>query len=498
MADEKTLTPQAEDFSAWYNEVVLRAELADYSPVRGCMVIRPYGYRLWELMRDQLDRRFKETGHVNAYFPLFIPQSFLAREAEHIEGFAKEAAIVTHTRLKVVDGEGLVPDPASKLEEPLIVRPTSETIIYEMFSKWVQSYRDLPLLYNQWANVVRWEMRTRLFLRTTEFLWQEGHTAHATEAEAEEETRRMLGVYREFMEEWMAVPIVTGRKTESEKFAGALRTYACEAMMGDNKALQAGTSHNLGQNFSRQFDLKFAAESGVEEYAWNTSWGTSTRMVGGLVMTHGDDRGLVMPPRLAPIQVVIVPIFRKDEEREMVMAKAREVVAALPEVRFHIDDRENLTAGAKFYDWELRGVPFRIEIGPKDIARGQLALAKRVLAEGEERKQFLPENEVLATLPQRLEEFQAFLFARAQERRERNSHRGVTDLDRLAEIVEGEGGFVYAGWCGGAGCEERVKEEAKATIRVIPDEEFRSAQRPERCLVCGVEAVEEVIWARAY
>jgi prolyl-tRNA synthetase len=269
-------------------------------------------------------------------------------------------------------------------------------------------------------------------------------------------------------------------------------------MMGDNKALQAGTSHNLGQNFSRQFDLKFAAESGVEEYAWNTSWGTSTRMVGGLVMTHGDDRGLVMPPRLAPIQVVIVPIFRKDEERELVMAKAREVVAALPEVRFHIDDRENLTAGAKFYDWELRGVPFRIEIGPKDIAKGQLALAKRVLSEGEDRKQFLPESEVLATLPQRLEEFQAFLLSRALERRERHSHRGVTQLERLREIVDGEGGFVYAGWCGGAGCEERVKEEAKATIRVIPDEEFRSAQRPERCLICGVEATEEVIWARAY
>ncbi|HEX6925455.1 MAG TPA: aminoacyl--tRNA ligase-related protein, partial [Longimicrobiaceae bacterium] len=290
MAEEKALTPPSEDFSAWYNEVVLRAELADYSPVRGCMVIRPYGYRLWELMRDRLDQRFKETGHQNAYFPLFIPQSFLAREAQHVEGFAKEAAIVTHTRLKVDEGGGLIPDPLSELEEPLVVRPTSETIIYEMFARWVQSYRDLPLLFNQWANVVRWEMRTRLFLRTTEFLWQEGHTAHATEAEAEEEARRMLGVYREFMEGWMAMPVVTGRKTESEKFAGALRTYSCEAMMGDNKALQAGTSHNLGQNFARQFDLKFAAESGVEEYAWNTSWGTSTRMVGGLVMTHGDER----------------------------------------------------------------------------------------------------------------------------------------------------------------------------------------------------------------
>jgi prolyl-tRNA synthetase len=498
MADERSLTPQAEDFSSWYNEVVLRAELADHSPVRGCMVIRPYGYRLWELMRDRLDVRFRETGHQNAYFPLFIPQSFLAREAEHVEGFAKEAAIVTHTRLKLIEGQGLVPDPASKLEEPLIVRPTSETIIYEMFAKWVQSYRDLPLLYNQWANVVRWEMRTRLFLRTTEFLWQEGHTAHATEVEAEEETRRMLGVYREFMEEWMAMPVLTGRKSESEKFAGALRTYTCEAMMGDNKALQAGTSHNLGQNFSRQFALKFAAESGVEEYAWNTSWGASTRMIGGLVMTHGDDRGLVMPPRLAPIQVVIVPIFRKDEERELVMAKAREVVAALPTLRCHVDDRDNLTAGAKFYEWEMKGVPFRIEVGPKDIAKGQLALAKRVLQEGEDRKQFLPEAEVLSTMPARLEEFQTFLLDRARARREAHSHRGVTDLERLRGIVDGEGGFVYAGWCGADACEERVKEETRATIRLIPDEEFRSPQRPERCLFCGREAEEEVVWARAY
>ena len=498
MAEEKVLTPQGEDFSAWYNEVVLRAELADYSPVRGCMVIRPYGYRLWELMRDQLDRRFKETGHVNAYFPLFIPQSFLAREAEHVEGFAKEAAIVTHTRLKEVEGQGLIPDPASKLEEPLIIRPTSETIIYEMFSRWVQSYRDLPLLYNQWANVVRWEMRTRLFLRTTEFLWQEGHTAHATEAEAEVEARRMLGVYREFMEGWMAMPVVTGQKSESEKFAGAVRTYACEAMMGDNKALQAGTSHMLGQNFARQIDLKVPAESGVDEYAWNTSGGPSPRLVGGLVMTHGDDRGLVMPPRLAPIQVVIVPIFRKDEERDAVMAKAREVVATLPNVRFHIDDRENLSPGAKYYEWELKGVPFRIEVGPKDLAKGQLALAKRVLAEGEERKQFLPEAEVLATLEERLEDFQTMLVERARVRRETHSHRGVTTLEQLNEIVEGEGGFVYAGWCGGEGCETRVKEETKATIRVIPDEEFRSPERPERCLVCGVAAREEVSWARAY
>lgn len=497
MADDRKLTPQADDFSAWYNEVVLRAELADYSPVRGCMVIRPYGYRIWELMRDQMDRRFRETGHQNAYFPLFIPQSFLEREAEHVEGFAKEAAIVTHTRLKVQEGGGLAPDPASKLEEPLIIRPTSETIIYEMFSKWVQSYRDLPLLYNQWANVVRWEMRTRLFLRTTEFLWQEGHTAHATEAEAEAETRTMLGVYREFMEGWLAMPVVTGQKSDSEKFAGAVRTYSCEAMMGDNKALQNGTSHNLGQNFARQFNLKFAAEGGGEEYAHNTSWGTSTRMIGGLIMTHGDDRGLVLPPRIAPIQVVIVPIFRTDEERELVMTKTREICAAVPNIRTHVDARENMSPGAKFYEWELRGVPFRIEVGPKDIAKQQLVLARRLMPEGQ-KKEFLLETEVIEALPQRLEEFQSYLLERARDRREANSHRGVESYDAFREIIEGKGGFVYTGWCGSAACEEQVKNETKATIRVLPDVEFRSPNKPSKCMVCEAPAEHEAMWARAY
>jgi len=501
MADDKKLTSRAEDYSAWYNELVLRAELADHSPVRGCMVIRPYGYRLWELMRDQLDRRFRETGHQNAYFPLFIPQSFLAREAEHVEGFAKEAAIVTHTRLKATGESGaaaLIPDPESKLEEPLVIRPTSETIIYEMFSKWVQSYRDLPLLYNQWANVVRWEMRTRLFLRTTEFLWQEGHTAHTTEAEAEEETVRMLGVYREFMEEWMAMPVLTGRKSDSERFAGAVRTYSCEAMMGDNRALQAGTSHNLGQNFSRQFELTFASEAGTEEYAWNTSWGVSTRMIGALVMTHGDDQGLVMPPRLAPIQVVIVPIGRKPEERAATIAQARELADALAPIRVHIDERDNVTPGAKFYEWELKGIPFRIEIGPKDLAKEQVVLVRRVVDESDERKQFLPESEVRATMAQRLEDYQSWLLERARVRREANSHRGVDDYARFREIIGADGGFVYTGWCGSAECETKVKDETRATIRVLPGDEFRSADAPSRCVVCGQPSTDEAVWARAY
>ncbi len=501
MADEKALTSQAEDFSAWYNEVVLRGELAEHSPVRGCMVIRPYGYRLWELIRDRLDVRFRETGHENAYFPLFIPQSFLSREAEHVEGFAKEMAIVTHTRLAPTGESGsnaLAPDPESRLDEPLIVRPTSETIIYSMFAKWVQSYRDLPLLINQWANVVRWEMRTRLFLRTTEFLWQEGHTAHATSEEAEAEARQMLGVYREFMEEWLAMPVLTGRKSPAETFPGAEHTYACEALMQDNRALQAGTSHHLGQNFSRQFDLKFATESGQEEYAWNTSWGVSTRMIGGLVMTHGNDDGLVMPPRVAPIQVVIVPIGRKEAEREQAVAKAREIAAALPGVRTHIDDRDNLTPGAKYYEWETKGVPFRIEVGPKDIAKQQLVLVRRLVAEGEQRKEFLPEAEVLETLETRLLEYQQWLLERARERRELNSHRNVESYARFREVVEVDGGFVYTGWCGSAECEQQVKEETKATIRVIPDDEFASATAPESCIVCGSAAAHEVVWARAY
>ncbi len=499
MADDKALTPRAEDFSSWYNEVVVRAEMAEHSPTRGSMVIRPWGYAVWENMQRALDDKFKATGHRNAYFPLLIPLSFIVREADHVEGFAKEMALVTHTRLIADEEGGLIPDPESKLEEPYVIRPTSETIIYDSYSRWVQSYRDLPILINQWANVMRWEMRTRLFLRTAEFLWQEGHTAHATQEEAEEETLTMLGVYRSFMEDWMAMPVITGRKSESEKFPGADHTYACEALMWDNKALQAGTSHNLGQNFARQFDLKFQAESGDWEYAWNTSWGVSTRMVGGLVMTHGDDNGLVLPPKLAPTQVVIVPIWRSDEEKAGVMEVVDRAARALRDqgIRIEIDDRESESPGAKFWEWERKGVPLRIEVGPKDVEKGNLALAKRIVPEGEKRKEFLPEAEALAGIADRLAAIQQGMLDAARARLEANSHR-VDDYDAFKAQVESDGGFFYAGWCGSEACEEKVKEETKATIRVLPREEFRSAVAPDRCLVCGEAAAHEAVWARAY
>jgi len=489
MADEKKLPTRAQDFSGWYNELVVRAELADYAPVRGCMVIRPNGYGIWERMQRQLDDMFKETGHQNAYFPLLIPQSFLHKEAQHVEGFAPETAVVTY-------GGG------KQLDEPLVIRPTSETIIYSMFAKWVQSYRDLPLLINQWANVVRWEMRTRLFLRTLEFLWQEGHTAHATEAEAEEETRRMLGVYRDFMEGWMAMPVVTGRKSESEKFAGALRTYSCEAMMQDNKALQAGTSHNLGQNFARAFDLTFQTEAGELDFAWNTSWGVSTRMVGGLVMTHGDDNGLVTPPLLAPIEVVIVPIYRTDEDRERVVAAAMKIKESLgawerrspARLRIHVDAREGIKPGAKYYEWELRGIPIRMEIGPRDLDAGQAILVRRDTRE----KRPYPLDTIGEAIHELLSAIQENLLETARARRERNSVRSNITYDRFREIMDGDGAFVYAGWCGSAECEATIKDETKATIRCLPDEEFRSAEAPATCLRCGEKSVAEALWAKAY
>jgi prolyl-tRNA synthetase len=481
MSDEKRITPQGEDFSAWYNDVVTRAELADYSPVRGCMVIRPRGYGIWELMQRALDDMFKATGHQNAYFPMLIPQSLLAREAEHVEGFAPETAVVTHAGGK-------------ELEEPLVLRPTSETIIYEMFSKWIQSYRDLPLLINQWANVMRWELRTRLFLRTTEFLWQEGHTAHISEEEAEVETLNILALYRRFMEDWMAMPVVTGLKTDAEKFAGALRTYGCEALMQDNKALQAGTTHNLGQNFVKVFNVQYQTAAGEMDHVWNTSWGVSTRLIGGLVMTHGDDKGLVLPPRLAPVQVVIVPIWRSDADRQAVLqvsARVRDVLRE-SDLRVEVDEREGMKPGAKYYAWELRGVPVRLEIGPRDVAEGQAVLARRTGG-----KVPVKMDEISEFVHETLDTVQRTLLENARARQAKNSLRNVT-MEQLVELMNGPGGFAYGGFCGSAACEQRVKDETKATIRVLPDPDFQSDQKPEKCIACGESATAEAVWAKAY
>ena len=479
MAQE--ITPRAKDFSERYNDVIMRAELADYSPVRGCMVIRPRGYRIWELMQQALDGMYKETGHENSYFPLFIPQSFLAKEADHVEGFAPQLAVVTH-------GGG------KELEEPLIVRPTSETIIYAMLSKWIQSYRDLPVLLNQWCNIVRWEMRTRLFLRTTEFLWQEGHTAHATADEAEKEARMILGIYRRFAEEWMAMPVITGVKTDAEKFAGAVRTYAIEGLMQDNKALQAGTSHFLGQNFAKAFETKFQTASGTLDYVWSTSWGVSTRLIGGLILTHSDDNGLICPPKLAGIQVVIVPIWKTDTEKQAVMQTANGVIESLKaqKVRVHLDDREGMKPGAKYYEWEGRGVPVRLEIGPRDVSQGQAMLARRTGGKAPVRL-----SEVAEATCASLESIQRDLLAQARARREQNSVRGVT-RDGLIALMDGAGGFAYGGFCGSGKCEAEIKEQTKATVRVLPDPEFRSSQAPTTCVWCGQPATAEAVWARAY
>ena len=485
MAEEKALTPRSEDFSAWYNGVVQRGELAGYTPVRGSMVIRPHGYAIWELMQSALDGMFKATGHQNAYFPLFIPESYLQKEAEHVEGFAPETAVVTR-------GGG------KELEEPLVVRPTSEAIIWPIMANWIQSYRDLPMLINQWANVVRWEMRTRPFLRTLEFLWQEGHTAHATDEEAEAETLLILGIYRRFMEEWMAMPPVTGVKAEWDKFAGAVRTYACEAMMQDNWALQAGTSHNLGQNFARAFDVKYQTEDGEHDYIWSTSWGVSTRLVGGLVMTHSDDVGLVLPPKLAPVQAVIVPIYKSDGQRADVLEAAERLKDKLGDViRVKLDDRDTLNPGAKFYEWEGKGVPVRIEIGPKDLEKQQVMVVRRFTVEGGQRKIPFAASEVESRLPDLLDQMQRDLYEAALRRREENSHRGVSDYEKFKEIMGSTGGFIYTGYCGAKECEARVKDDTKATIRVIPDKDFRSESYPDTC-ICGRPAQQEVVWARAY
>jgi prolyl-tRNA synthetase len=440
---------------------------------------------------------FKATGHQNAYFPLFIPMSFLAKEAEHVEGFAKEVALVTHTRLKATGKPGaqaVMPDPASELEEPLVVRPTSETIIYAMFAKWIQSYRDLPLLMNQWCNIVRWEFRTRLFLRTTEFLWQEGHTAHATEAEAEAEARQMLGVYRTFQESWMAMPVITGRKTESEKFAGALRTYALEALMQDNKALQAGTSHNLGQNFAKAFNVQYQTAAGGLEYAWNTSWGVSTRMIGGLVMTHSDDNGLVCPPKLAPVQVVIVPIWKSEEEKSQVLRVGGQVTDELAKagIRVELDARDSLKPGAKYFEWEAKGVPLRLEIGPRDVAAGQVMTARRTGGKTPAKL-----DGIGGVVRKSLDEIQAALFQAAKDRREAHSIRGVTKQQFL-DFMKATGGFAYGGFCGSPACEAEIKQQTGATVRLLPDPEFRSAEAPKTCMWCGKPSVAEAVWAQAY
>ncbi len=496
MAKGQGLTTRTEDYAKWYGEVIEAGDLAEHSPVRGCMVIKPYGYALWENMRDVLDRMFKDTGHSNAYFPLFIPKSYLSKEAEHDEGFAKECAIVTHSRLiPTPDGKDLMPDPSSKLEEELIIRPTSETIIYGAIKNWIQSYRDLPLLLNQWANVVRWEMRTRLFLRTAEFLWQEGHTVHATAEEAEEETAKMLGVYADFLENWAAIPVLQGRKSESEKFAGADHTYCVEAMMQDRRALQAGTSHNLGQNFAKGFDLTYQTQEGKLEHAWTTSWGVSTRLIGGLIMTHSDDKGLVLPPKLAPHQVVVVPIWRKDAQKDDILAYADKLVAPLREkgIRVHLDARDKMQPGKKFYEWEKKGVPLRLEVGPRDMENDGVMTVRRDTGD----KAPMAREAFLDGVQATLDEIQATLLAKARAFREENTH-AVDSYDRLKEIVEGDGGFCRALWCGSDACENQVQSETKATIRCIP---FDEPEEKGDCIICG-ESNEKIgkriVWSKAY
>ncbi len=473
------ITPQTEDYSRWYQDVVQQAGLAENAPVRGSMIIKPYGYAIWENMQRVLDGMFKETGHVNAYFPLLIPQSFLAKEAEHVEGFSPELAVVTHAGGK-------------ELEEPYVLRPTSETIIWDTYRRWIQSYRDLPILINQWANVVRWEMRPRLFLRTTEFLWQEGHTAHATAEEAEAETLAMLEVYRRFAEEYLALPVIKGRKTEREKFAGALRTYCIEGLMRDGKALQAGTSHNLAQNFAKAFDVTFLDEKGERQHVWATSWGVSTRLVGALVMAHGDDNGLVLPPRLAPIQIVIVPIYKGDDEKEPVLAAcgrlARELRAA--GARTHIDDRDQFRPGWKFAEWELKGVPLRVEIGPRDLAAGQVRLVLRHT--GEKRQHALAA--LASESAQLLEDAQSGLLERAREYRDRHTHE-VESYDEFKLKLEDPGGFILCHWDGNGATEDRVKEETKATIRCIP---LDGGAERGTCIFTGKPSSERVLFGRAY
>lgn len=489
----KNLTTREEDYSKWYNELVVKADLAENSGVRGCMVIKPYGYAIWERMQAELDRMFKETGHQNAYFPLFIPKSYFSKEASHVDGFAKECAVVTHYRLKnAEDGSGIIVDPDAKLEEELIVRPTSETIIWDTYRKWIQSYRDLPLLINQWANVVRWEMRTRLFLRTTEFLWQEGHTAHATKDEAIAEAEQMMNVYSDFAENYMAIPVVKGTKTESERFAGALETYCIEALMQDGKALQAGTSHFLGQNFAKAFDVKFTSKEGVLDYVWATSWGVSTRLMGALVMTHSDDNGLVLPPNLAPDQVVIVPIYRNEVEFEAVNEVAKDLMKQLRAkgIRVKYDNRDTQKPGWKFNEYELKGVPVRIAIGPKDVEKGTVELARRDTLQ----KESISNENVVEKVILLMDEIQDNLYKKAILHRAENTTE-VTAYEEFKDVLEAKGGFILAHWDGTVETEEKIKNETKATIRCIPlDGKIEAG----RCMVTGKPSVRKVLFARAY
>ncbi|MBL7925461.1 MAG: proline--tRNA ligase [Bacteroidia bacterium] len=489
----KDFTTRKQNYSEWYNELVTRADLAENASVRGCMVIKPYGYAIWETMQQTLDKMFKDTGHVNAYFPLFIPKSFLSKEAAHVEGFAKECAVVTHYRLKnSPDGKGIVVDPDAKLEEELVVRPTSETIIWNTYKNWIQSYRDLPLLINQWANVVRWEMRTRLFLRTAEFLWQEGHTAHATTDEAIEETKRMLDVYADFAENWLAVPVIKGVKTANERFAGALDTYCIEALMQDGKALQAGTSHFLGQNFAKAFDVKFTNKSGVQEYVWATSWGVSTRLMGALVMAHSDDDGLVLPPKLAPIQVVIVPIYKNDEQLEAINRFVAPIKNALQKlnIRTKYDNANNQKPGWKFSEYEFKGVPIRIAIGPRDMENNQVEIARR----DTKTKNTVHVEGIEMYVSELLQQMQQSIFEKALEFRNQSTHY-VDTWDDFVKTLDTKPGFVYAHWDGTPETEQKIKEETKATIRCIP---LDSKPETGTCIKTGKPSMQRVVFARAY
>ncbi len=491
-AELKELTKRSENYSQWYNDLVIKADLAEQSPVRGCMVIKPYGYAIWEKIQRQLDDMFKATGHQNAYFPLLIPKSYLSREAEHVEGFAKECAVVTHYRLKnAEDGSGVIVDPAAKLDEELIIRPTSETIIWSTYKNWIHSYRDLPILCNQWANVMRWEMRTRLFLRTAEFLWQEGHTAHATREEAEEEAVRMLNVYAEFAEKWMSIPVVKGVKSANERFAGAIDTYTIEALMQDGKALQSGTSHFLGQNFAKAFDVQFVDKNNNMDYVWATSWGVSTRLMGALIMTHSDDNGLVLPPKLAPIEVVIIPIYKNEEQLKRIDAKANEISSKLKAMGISVkyDNADNRRPGFKFADYELKGVPVRLVMGPRDLDNNSVEVMRRDTLE----KNSVTLDGIEDFVKKLLDEIQENLFQKALNFRKENTYT-VDTYDEFKEQIE-KGGFILAHWDGTTETEERIKDETKATIRCIP---FEGDKTPGKCMVTGKPSERRVLFARAY